>query len=90
MSQSLLSLTVIRPFQSQRPKKRMQENKQESTRVCHALRHTFSKLSPAHDMKAIIDLACFPYNLDRAFSRTGYEKKKKNEKMKGKTILSGL
>ena len=54
----------------------MQENKQESTRVCHALRHTFSKLSPAHDMKAIIDLACFPYNLDRAFSRTGYEKKK--------------
>ena len=58
----------------------MQENKQESTRVCHALRHTFSKLSPAHDMKAIIDLACFPYNLDRAFSRTGYEKKKWKEK----------
>lgn len=58
----------------------MQENKQESTRVCHALRHTFPKLSPAHDMKAIIDLACFPYNLDRAFSRVDMKKKKDERK----------
>lgn len=26
-------------------------------------------------MKAIIDLACQSYNLDRAFSQAGYEKK---------------
>lgn len=27
-------------------------------------------------MKAIIDLACQSYNLDRAFSQAGYEKKR--------------
>lgn len=39
----------------------------------------FSKLSFAHDMKAIIILACFfPY---RAFSRTGYEINKRKQNM---------
>lgn len=51
-------------------KKKKNKNKQ-STRVCHTLRQTFSKLSFAHDMKALIALACFPYNLDEAFSWTG-------------------
>lgn len=74
MSQSLLSLTVIFPFQSQRLKEKNAKKRTKSTRVCHTLRHTFSKLSFAHDMKAIIGLAGFPYNLDRAFSRTGCEK----------------
>lgn len=64
--------TVIFHFQSQRLKEKMQKKtkqtkkQKKSTRVCHTLRQTFSKLSFPHDMKAITALACFPYNLDKS------------------------
>lgn len=48
--------------------------------VNHTQTQTFLKLSFAHDMKAIIDLACLSYNPDRAFSQAGYEKKKEKKK----------